>query len=40
MGNLTNPSQVVDTERLSEFDEWVHNGLDKAEEMIKDTAKK
>lgn len=24
----------------SEFEEWVQNGLDKAEEMIKDTAGK
>ena len=24
--------------QLSEFNEWVQNGLDKAEKMIKDTA--
>lgn len=40
MENLINPSQIVDTENLSEFDEWVRNGLEKAEEMIKDTAEK
>lgn len=37
---LINPSQITDTENLSEFDEWAYNGLDKAEEMIKDTAQK
>lgn len=33
---MENPNEQT----TSEFDEWVQNGLEKAEEMIKDTAKK
>lgn len=40
MENLTNPSLNDDTENLSEFEEWMQNGVNKAEEMIKDTAEK
>lgn len=40
MENSINPPQIADMESLSEFDEWVQNGLDKAEKIIKDTAEK
>ncbi len=40
MENSISQSQIIDTENLSEFDEWVQNGLNKAEEMTKDTAEK
>lgn len=40
MDILINPLQIADTEISSEFDEWLQNGLEKAEEMIKDTARR
>lgn len=32
--------KIFNEQNLSEFDEWVQNGIDKAEEIIKDTAEK